>query len=37
MRDELRALVDRWEQRSDSAQGGAARVTVLVNAFKADQ
>lgn len=37
MRGELRAVVDRWEQRSDSEQDGAARVTVLLNAFKADQ
>lgn len=35
MRDELRALVNRWEERS-ADRDGASRVTVLLNVFKAD-
>ena len=34
MRDELRMLLARWEQRSDSSLPGAAPVTVLINAFR---
>lgn len=36
MRDELRAFVARWEERGDAEQEGGARVTVLLNAFKAE-
>lgn len=37
MRDELRALVSRWEERSATDREGASRVTVLLNIFKADE
>jgi DNA-binding transcriptional ArsR family regulator len=37
MRDELRALMRRWEDRSAADREGASRVTVLLNVFKADE
>ena len=36
MRDELRAVLARWEKRSDTNQDAASRITVLMNVFKAD-
>jgi DNA-binding transcriptional ArsR family regulator len=36
LRDELRAVVSRWEERSAAGREDASRVTVLLNVFKAD-